>query len=153
MRKMRRKKRVISEMFFADNTAEKSMLDAQSLLERAASRSMNQSMTLLPDEIQQVPTRIPPFNEQEAHKEGYIANSISTTALEESKSVLDSTLTKFRSQVREGPLIDQSENNSKEKFVGGSSKANAMTSVATSPLKSISAPNPSNILNAVRFIL
>jgi hypothetical protein len=124
------------KMFFIDNSTERSMQDAQSLYERAASRSLNQSMTLLADEIQQVPTRMP-INDREQQKDVSIPNSNTFNALANSSS--DST--KFKNQARE-------ETDTKHKNPR-STKSSAKISVATSPLKATTSSDHNALLSTV----
>lgn len=110
------------------------MQDAQSLYERAASRSLNQSMTLLADEIQQVPTRMPPINDQEQQKDASIPNSTTINA-----SSSDSA--KLKNQVRK-------ETDAKNKNPR-STKSSGKLSVATSPMKANTASDPNKLLSMV----
>ena len=132
-------------MFSVDNSAEKSLQEAQNLLERAASRSLNQSMTLLPEEIQQVPTRIPPFHDQEQENIQTIIPP-SLHQLGDASSVLDSTITKFRSQVRDETFSEAFKAPLKQSDAKYSKEFNVKISTGTSPLK---APDAHDMLNSV----
>jgi hypothetical protein len=129
-------------MFFIDHDTERSMQDAQSLYDRAASRTINPSMTLLPDEIQQVPTRIPPMNHQ--LKDASMQQSTTLVALEESH--LDST--KSRNQASEETVKHK---NPKDKIGNDSKKSSGKISVATSPLKDVNTFDSNKLLSSVRF--
>ena len=119
------------------------MHDAQILLERAASRSM----TLLADEIQQVPTRIPPISDQTEQSETYRPVLTAPNALGDSSSILESTSTKLQSKVREESFSDEEENLLKD--VKDSMKHNVKLSVTTSPIKSAVDADPRKLLNSV----
>ena len=130
-------------MFYIDNSVEKSLQDAQSLLERATSRSLNQSVTLLTDETQRIPTRIPPINHQISVQDSHAPRQNASYALEETASVLDTTLSKFRAETVKVSLD--------EKNLKGTEEHDTKISVATSPAKPVNAMDRKDALNFVIF--